>query len=130
MNTKPPPLSVKKKNSGVYGVRKQRRITCTIPVIGFVLNVVTVWCYKMSGKECEPEPDWNNEWHLRCKVCGYNPTITLDDNGTEFIICHCTHDDGMLEPVKLEMLFDRPEPWDWVKQGNGEDSKKTENYVQ
>ena len=53
MNANTVPLSVKKKNSGVYGVRKQRRITCTIPTIGFVLNVVTVWWQTMSERKLD-----------------------------------------------------------------------------
>lgn len=65
-------------------------------------------------------PDWSSEWHLRCNQCNTNPTIALDDNGTEFIVCHCTHVDGTIEPVPLEMLFERPDVWEWYRQAGGD----------
>lgn len=58
--------------------------------------------------------------HLFCYNCRDNPSLALI-NGEETLVCHCTHDDGELAPVKVHSFDSYPEPWKFVKEGSDGD---------
>lgn len=73
----------------------------------------------------EPETDQENGgWveHLKCTICGVNPTYALI-SGDGFLVCHCTHIDGTMEPWPVHGFHVRPEEWEFVSENPDRNSR-------
>lgn len=54
--------------------------------------------------------------HLFCYGCRDNPSLALVQ-GNEVLVCHCTHDDGDLDPLPVHGFDSLPEQWKFVEEG-------------
>lgn len=50
--------------------------------------------------------------HLKCRGCNSNPSYALM-NGKGRLVCHCTHDDGDLEPYPVHGFAEQPDRWEF-----------------
>jgi len=53
-----------------------------------------------------------DEKHLWCAVCEGRVGVAQLD-GHAKLVCHCTHVDGRIEPVDLDVLSVLPEGWEY-----------------
>lgn len=52
--------------------------------------------------------------HLRCTACEDSVGIIME-NGQHYAVCHCTHDNGEIDRMKLgELTFLHPSRWEYV----------------
>lgn len=55
--------------------------------------------------------------HLRCTACKDTVGI-VNENGTHYVVCHCTHDDGEIDRLPVSQLpFVLPSRWEYAENG-------------
>lgn len=63
--------------------------------------------------------------HLRCTVCGTNPSYALI-GGEGFLVCHCTHVGGTMDPWPVHGFHGHPPEWEYRVEGETQSRREAD----